>query len=486
MAKVNDVSAAVAAMQPKWAKIDALIGGTEAMRAAGEKYLPKFPAEDEESYKYRVATSTLFNGLARTLENMAAKPFAEAITYTDIDKVAEEWLTDIDQCGNNLTVFAHSLFVEGMAKGLTHILVEHPVALNDDGSLMYPTKAAEDAAGVRPYLVHIKPGQVLGWRTMKGANGAEVLAMLRFMECVEQPDGEFGTAAIEQIRVLVPGAWATYRKSTAPGVNKDEWLLDKQGTTTLDFIPLVTFYTKRTGFMTATPPLIDLADLNIKHWQSSSDQDSILHTARVPILAISGLNDEDKIEIGAKAFLRLPIGATAAYVEHTGAAIDAGRVSLQDLENQMRAMGAELLVEAQVASTATQNSIEDGEAKCQLARMVQGEEDALDNALDIMHTMKRMEYKGSIDIFDDFSSDAVLASAGPFIIALVQLVNNGLLDKESAFEEMQRYGILNPDLVWKDVQDKIDLEPPMFDVAMPGAPPAPAPTPAPAPAPATE
>lgn len=140
----------------------------------------------------------------------------------------------------------------------------------------------------------------------------------------------------------------------------------------------------------------------------------------------------------------------------------------------MRAMGAELLVEAQVASTAMQNSIEDGEAKCQLARMVQGLEDALDSALDIMHTMKKMEYKGAVDIFDDFSSDAVLASAGPFIIALVQLVNNGLLDKESAFEEMQRYGILNPDLAWKDIQGKLESEPPMFDMPMPGAAPAPA------------
>lgn len=190
---------------------------------------------------------------------------------------------------------------------------------------MYPTKAAEDAAGVRPYLVHIKPGQVLGWRTMKGSNGAEVLAMLCFMECVEQPDGEFGTASVEQIRVLIPGAWATYRKGV--GQQKDEWLLREQGGTSLSFIPLVTFYNKRTGFMTATPPLIDLADLSIKHWQSSSDQDSILHTARVPILAISGMSDDDKVEIGAKSYLRLPHGATAAYVEHTGAAIEAGRVS---------------------------------------------------------------------------------------------------------------------------------------------------------------
>jgi hypothetical protein len=87
-----------------------------------------------------------------------------------------------------------------------------------------------------------------------------------------------------------------------------------------------------------------------------------------------------------------------------------------------------------------------------------------------MHTWKKMEYRGNIDIFDDFSSDSVLATAAPFVIALVQIVNNGLLSKQDAFAEMQRYGIVNPDLVWEDVQARIDLEPPAFGIAMPAFP----------------
>jgi hypothetical protein len=462
--KVNDTSPAVLAMAEGWAKIDALCGGTDAMRLAREKYLPKFPREDQDSYDYRVKTSTLFNGLGRTVENMAAKPFAEPVTFTDIDPAPALWLENIDLCGNNLSVFAHNLLTAGLKYGLTHILVENPSTTDKEGKLLYATKAAENAAGVRPYLVHIAPQQILGWLSAKSASGAEILTMLRFMECVEEPDGEFGSKSIAQVRVLTAGAWATYRKG-----DKDEWPLHDSGLMSLDFIPLVTYYTRRTGFMTATPPFKDLADLNVKHWQSSSDQDSILHTARVPILAISGVNDEDKITIGAKSALMLPLNATAAYVEHTGAAIEAGRLSLQDLENQMRAMGAELLAETQVSTTATQNNIEDSEAKCQLSMMVEGLEDALDQAVDIMHKWVKLEYKGDINLYDDFSSSAVMQAAGPFIIALVQLVNTGLLSKEDAFEEMQRYGIINPDKAWKDVQDRITLEPPMFSVGMPVA-----------------
>lgn len=452
-------------MAEGWAKIDSLCGGTDAMRKAGEKYLPKFPREDQDSYDYRVKTSTLFNGLGRTVENMAAKPFAEPVTFTDIDPEPALWLDNIDLCGNNLSVFAHNLLTAGLKYGLTHILVDNPRTTDAEGKLLYPTRAAEIAAGVRPYLVHITPQQILGWKSEKTESGAEALTMLRIIEGVEEADGEFGTKTIPQVRVLTPGAWATYRKAE----KGDDWLLFEEGVVSLSSIPLVTYYTRRTGFMTATPPFKDLADLNIAHWQSSSDQSSILHTARVPILAISGVPDDqaDKIVIGAKSALLLPLGAEAKYVEHTGAAIEAGRFSLQDLENQMRAMGAELLAETQVSTTATQNNIEDSEAKCQLSMMVEGLEDALDQAVDIMHKWVKLEYKGDIDLFDDFSSSAVMAAAGPFIIALVQLVNARLLSKEDAFLELQRYGVLNPDATWKDVQAKIELEPPEFAVPMP-------------------
>jgi hypothetical protein len=473
--KVNDKSPAVEAMEPGWDKIDALVGGTKAMRAAGTKFLPKFPGESQKSYDYRLATSTLYNALGRTLENMAAKPFAEAITYTDLDPAAEAWMENVDLCGNNLTVFAHSVFTEAMGKGLTHILVDMPSTIDGEGKRRYATLADEKAAGLRPYLVHVEPRKIRGWRSAKGIDGVERLTMLRLIECVEEPDGEFGVAKVDQIRVLKPGTWAVYRKNQ--GAKFDDWAFYDGGPTSLDFIPLITFYTKRTGFMTAEPPLEDMADLNIKHWNQQSDQDSILHTARVPIFVISGVTDDDKIEIGAKTFLRLPQGAEAKYAEHSGQAIGAGHAALQELKDEMRSMGAELLMASEVSMTATQNNIEDGDSKCQLARMVQALEDTLDNAVDMMHRCMSLEYKGALDIYDDFSSDAVLATAGPFILALIQMVNTGLISKEDAFNEMQRYGIVNPDLVWKDVQSRISLEPPMFEVPMPGAAKTPAPEP---------
>src|SRR5690606_17726562 len=133
----------------------------------------------------------------------------------------------------------------------------------------------------------------------------------------EEPDGQFGTKCIDQIRVLVPGAWATFREQDVEG--KKAWVLHDKGATSLKHIPLSTLYTERTGYMTAKPPLLELAYLNVKHWQSQSDQDNILHVARVPMLAITGIDDDTwELKVGTASATKLPKEGDMKWVEHTG------------------------------------------------------------------------------------------------------------------------------------------------------------------------
>jgi len=455
--KVNELSAEAQAMRPKWAIVEALMGGTWAMRAAREQYLQRWPQEDQASYDYRLQTSTLFNAFGRTVENMASKPFSEPLRWSGINPTVEAWFDNLDLCGNNIDVFAHEVFRAGLSYGLTHALIEYPKTTAPDGTPLAPTLADERNMGARPYVVHVKPTAVLGWISDKVA-GAEVLTQVRILESVSVPDGEFGTKNIEQVRLLTPGAWQVYREN-----ERKEWALFDEGMTSLGYIPLMTFYTRRTGFMRATPPLGDLADLNVQHWNSSSDQFSVLHVARVPILAITGVDDTTKIVVGAKAALMLPLGATAAYIEHSGAAIAAGRVSLQDLEEQMRTMGAELLVTKPGDMTATQSSIDTAQAQCQLGQMANALEDTLDGIIDTMSAFVGLADQGNIDVFDDFAAAPITGAAvQPFVAALVTLVTSDLLSRESAYEELQRYGVLNGDKPWEAEAEKISAAAPVL------------------------
>jgi len=160
---------------------------------------------------------------------------------------------------------------------------------------------------------------------------------LRIKEAAEEEDGEYGTKTVERVRVLRPGSWEVWEKG-----EKDEYALIESGATTLAEIPYVPFYGRKTGFMLGESPLLDLAHLNVKHWQSQSDQDTILHVARVPILAAITSDEGFELTVGASSAVRIPEGGDLKFVEHGGAAIAAGRQSLQDLEGQMIQTGAEL------------------------------------------------------------------------------------------------------------------------------------------------
>ena len=37
-------------MMPMWQKVEDLLGGTEAMRAAGDRHLPRHPEETDDAY----------------------------------------------------------------------------------------------------------------------------------------------------------------------------------------------------------------------------------------------------------------------------------------------------------------------------------------------------------------------------------------------------------------------------------------------------
>ena len=176
------------------------------------------------------------------------------------------------------------------------------------------------------------------------------------MEIVEEPIGEYEIKQVQQVRLLQIGKWTTYRKN-----DKDEWVEHETGVFTdakgnlLSVIPFRFFYGIKKSFGVGQSPLIGLAYQNIEHWQSSSDQQNILHVARVPILFSKGFDENDTIT--ASANTRLNSSSTDAdvkWVEHSGAAIGAGAESIEALEERMRQSGAELLVKKDIASTATE------------------------------------------------------------------------------------------------------------------------------------
>lgn len=449
---VNQKSPAVLSMAENWYIIDALLGGTSAMRKARERFLPKWPNEDPEHYEARLAVATLFPAFERTVSVMSGKPFAKPLTYSDdMPKQIRQWCEDIDREGVNLDTFAAEMFrTAAVSYGFGGILVESPKALATGNRP--PTVREQREAGMRPYFVRVRHDQILGWRTER-INGARVLTQLRILETDTEPDGEFGEKEVQRVRVLTPGAWAIYEAPKGPATQSGAWRLVDNGTTSLPLIPFAPIYGLRKGFMIGNPPLLNLAYLNVKHWQSQSDQDTILHIARVPILFGKGFPDATTITIGSSHAVLAENSehADLKFVEHNGASIDAGRQSLIDLEQQMIQTGAELLVKQPGQRTATETRGDQEANRCDLQRIASGFRDALNLALHYLALYSSEETGGTVSLFDDYGAASLSDASAQLILSMQQ---TGLIRKVTAVREQQRRGVLSGDIdPEQEVQD---------------------------------
>ena len=137
------------------------------------------------------------------------------------------------------------------------------------------------------------------------------------------------------------------------------------------------------GPLTARPPLSDLAWLNLAHWQSSSDQRHILHLARVPLLFGRNLQiGAGELEIGPnRPILNDDPASELKFVEHSGAAIEAGRQDLIDLEDKMAVMELEMLSRPQAGPvTATARRLDAAQNHAALAGILQALRSGLNQA----------------------------------------------------------------------------------------------------------
>ena len=413
----------------------ALMGGTKAMRAAGRTYLPQFPAESDDAYKARLDSSFLFNGFRKTVRDMTGRVFTKSVEIEG-DTLQEE-AANIDMQGQDLSAFARNVFEAALGGcGLTFIMVDAPPRPEE------LTKAQAAAQNMRPYLVHVPVEEVLGWKTE--TVGSQIrLKQWRMMETIEvdDPQDEFKTEIVKQVRVLTLVEGRVNVRLFRQSTDKGDWSVVEEFDTEATEITVAPFYANPKGFLKAEPPLEDLADKNLEHWLSASDQRNILHSARVPILFASGIDEDQKITLSADSAVtaRNP-DAKLEWVEHTGAAIEAGRNDLKDLEFHMQVLGLMLLVAG--TETATGASLDAAKETAPLAMMADNLKDTLERCLGWFSMYQGAEAEFTVKVNKDFGVSLLTAQE---FLAMLSAVNTGQMPRRVFIEEMKRRGFLAED-----------------------------------------
>lgn len=371
MSKGNPVAIPCGAyleMAQRWELIHDLRGGTKKMRERATKWLPREEAESQPSYDARVSRSFLYGALTDTIVKLKSKPFSRPVDVKAEDKLDEMLQLisdDADNARSSLTAFASTLFEDALAHGLTHLMVDFP-ATGGTQSL-----ADERERQIHPYFVHVKAESLIGWQSETDpSTGREVLTQVRIKSKKTESDGDFGQVDVEYVNVWTATDVTTYKQDPT---SKDYVAVGGPRAHSFGSIPIFTLYFKQTGFMTAEPPLEDLAWLNLEHWQSSSEQRNVLHVARVPILYERGagqaMGANGKTQGAGPVVIstsrvrqtsKSPQEADLGWVEIQGASIGAGAQDLEKIEERMQVLGMQPLIET-TAKTATEVGV--GEAR---------------------------------------------------------------------------------------------------------------------------
>lgn len=443
----------------KWKRCRDVSDGQDAMHAATTAYLPMLKDEEQPSYEARVKRSDFFNGTWRTLSILNGMMFRKPPTM-EVPAAIEGYLKDVDLAGASLDTFARTIGLETLEVGRLGILVDHPPAkVDDEGNVVSITRAAAEADGVRPTLQFYRAESIINWKHRRIRNRHQ-LSMVVLEECVTEADGEFAEKEVKQYRVLDLDEANQYRirvfqrKDDADvQIGNDTYPL--MNGNKLDYIPFAIVGVDGIESTIDEPPLIDLVDCNIAHYQINSDYRHGLHFTGNPQAIVAGYQKEEseQLYIGStKAWVFPDPAAKAFYMEFTGQGLEPMERALDRKEKQMALLGARAIAdETQQAETLGATQIKRGGENSILASIAMAVSEALEWALGIF-----AEWSGHpAEIVYQLNRDFMPVGMSPqYLQALLSTVQAGEMSSEEFFTILQRHDVIETES-FEEHQEKI-------------------------------
>ena len=441
---------AVLDMTKAWEIMKAVTYGTEYLRQNSEAFLPLEPREDYDAYLSRVNRSVFSPYTQRLVRAATGLILRKPITVIGDPYWTDVFVKDVDGCGSDLDEYARRLLICALTYGHSNTLVDFP-APTGARSL-----AEERDQNRRPYWIEVDPANIYGWRLDREVNYGKLI-QVRIAEQAVVPEGNFGEKVFDQIRVIEPGQYKIYRKKEttkdmytqdesfagnfdSPADEKDYDLVES-GEFSLGEIPLVTVYAGKTDTMTSKPPLLDIAYLNLAHFQRQADLIHSLHVASQPLLVMEGWDDQTKdMAISVNYAMATQPGNKVYYVEPAASAFEAQAAEIQELQLQMATLGISTLSQQKfVAESADARRLDRVDTNSMLSMVSLDLEQKMQKAFNLSADYLGLE-PPEIKISRDFDIDRLI---GQDITALTSLFDQQVIDRDE-FREILVQGEVLP------------------------------------------
>ncbi len=338
--------------------------GEDAVKYAGEKYLPRLESQTDDEYNAYRARAAFFNASARTAEGFVGlvcrrPPFIKMPDKSSaIGRALGEFNNDADMLGTTLGGYGQAIVSEIIAVGRAGTLVDW------EGEVEH-----------RVYVSRYAAEDILNWRTER-INGRNLLTMVVLRETRAAPatggKDSFEAKTIDQIRVLKlvagKGSGLGSKNRKAYHCQVEIWQLVPQGRQTgqkraakeewrlvetriplrrgkpLPLIPFV-FHGPRHSLPDVWKlPLGDIIFVNLDHYRLDADYKHGMHFTALPTAWVSGFDKSASLRIGSStAWVTETPGATAGFLEFTGQGLTTFERAMDRDERLMAVLGARML-----------------------------------------------------------------------------------------------------------------------------------------------
>lgn len=474
--KPDNPSADHAAMSPYWQMVDTILDGAAAMRAAGEKYLPKFGGEDKDDYEFRRKNAKFTNIYRDIVENLASKPFSKEVAV--VDKSAsgsvKTLLEDIDGQGNHLHVFAANVFFRGINDAVDWIFVDKtPVPAG-------ATRQAEKEIGARPYWVHVPARRMLAvYSAVVG--GQEAFVHARIHEPVTVREG-YGETTLNRVRVLNresvlsggeitgygPATWELFEEQKKANSDEKEWVSLGGGPIAIGVIAIVPFITgrRKEGSWQFVPPMQDAAYLQIEHYQQESGLKYASENTAFPMLAGNGVQPpvgpDGKVApapVGPKRVLYAPPmeGGNSTthgewkFIEPTAASLKFLADQITATEQQLRELGRQPLTAQTGNLTVVTTAFAAQKGNTAIQAWALNLKDALEQALALTCLWLGDSSEPEVSVHTDFAIEMETDKAADVLLKMREAKD---ISREALINEAKRRDWLAPEY---DAEADMDL-----------------------------
>jgi hypothetical protein len=426
----------------------------DGLGSAKEDYLPREPAEPQQAYEARLKRSTytpIYRDSIRSYAGLLSR-----FQLFDAPPSLTESAKNVDLQGSSIQSFMTQVDEHALRDGGTYIMVD-----------MMPETGADNffdqqRDGRSPYLINVNRKDVINW-LVSYERGVETVSQVtvRQLRTVADPEAKFGAKVEPIYYVLTPGKVDMYRLVKSGPSRWSNELIDSISTS-MPAVPIVWYGANSSRFAQGDLPMDGLADLSIQHFQMRSDLGELLHKCAMPVPVRKGApigpdGQPPALILGPNTAVDLPAeGGDFLFAEPSGKSLQRHQEEIEHIEELMDRSSLNFLYGANV-KTATEAALRASQVSSSVSALVRNKSAMFGVVIRLWAW-----YAGEQDSITPESGIAMNDSlinkplGASEIAQLVNLFTNDLLSKQTVLDELQRGGVLDPDLVIEDEIERID------------------------------